>query len=218
MKTKANRTVGRPPDELLRARRRQDLVHAAIEIFAQQGYQRTEVQQIADAAGVAKGTVYRYFPSKQALFLAAADYSMQCLTDAVDQAVEGVDDPIARLRTAAHAVADYFQRYPERIELLAQERAEFRGEIPPTHLIYRERRRERFEATIRRAMDQGCLPRVQVRALANALYYLLFGAILCGSVERTPSQLRRLVCDAFDSVLDALCRSKRGEPSAEQGS
>ncbi len=212
MATRTKRPVGRPPDELLRARRRHELLHAAIEVFARQGYQRTEVQQIADAAGVAKGTVYRYFPSKEALFLAAADYAMQALTQCVDEAVQAVEDPIDRLRTAAHAVADYFQRYPERIELLAQERAEFRGEIPPTHLIYRERRRERFEATIRRAIQQGRLPQVRVRSLANALYYLLFGAILCGSVERTPRQLRKAVCEAFDAVLAAL---DRGQPNQQ---
>jgi len=216
--TRAKRSVGRPPDERLRQRRRRDLLLAAIEVFARRGYQRTEVQEIADAAGVAKGTVYRYFPSKRALFLAAADFSMLELTEAVDRAVSRVNDPVMRLQQAAEAVAAYFQAHPERVELLAQERAEFRGEIPPTHLIYRERRRERFEATIRQAIEGGMLPAVPVRPLANALYYLLFGAILCGSVERTPRQLRNLVREAFDAVLQALTAGGSAASVAKGGS
>ncbi len=198
------RALGRPPDPDLQDRRRRELLLAAIDLFARKGFSSTEVQEIADAAGVAKGTVYRYFESKEALFLAAADLSMRELTEWIDRAVERCVEPVERLRTAALTVAGYFERYPERIELLAQERAVFRGSIPPTHAVYREKRRPRFEATLREAIESGKLRSVDVRALANALSYLLFGAILCGSVEHSPRTLKRLVRESIDVVLGLL--------------
>jgi len=51
-----------PPDRLDR------LVDAATRIFVEQGYRRTQMADVADALGVAKGTLYLYVESKEALF------------------------------------------------------------------------------------------------------------------------------------------------------
>jgi AcrR family transcriptional regulator len=45
----------------------EDVTHAAVELFAAQGYAKTSVQQIVDAAGVTKGAMYHYFESKDDL-------------------------------------------------------------------------------------------------------------------------------------------------------
>lgn len=47
-----------------------ELVAAAHRVFARQGYHRTQMQAVADEAGVGKGTIYEYFRSKDQLFLA----------------------------------------------------------------------------------------------------------------------------------------------------
>ena len=49
--------------------RRQDILEAALELFVENGFEDTTVQQIADRAGVAAGTVYLYFGSKRDVLL-----------------------------------------------------------------------------------------------------------------------------------------------------
>ena len=63
------RKRGRPVDGATRAQRREDILAAAALVFAQRGYPGTDMQALADVAGVAKGTLYLYFPSKEDLFL-----------------------------------------------------------------------------------------------------------------------------------------------------
>ena len=58
----ARRRVVKPPDQ-----RRREILEAATELFAQRGYEMTTVQGIAGQAEVAAGTVYLYFPSKEAI-------------------------------------------------------------------------------------------------------------------------------------------------------
>ncbi len=53
-----------------RARTRQALIRAGLGLFAAQGFAATTVDQVAAAAGVAKGTLYNYFPSKEDVALA----------------------------------------------------------------------------------------------------------------------------------------------------
>jgi Bacterial regulatory proteins, tetR family len=53
----------------------QDLLDAATRVFIAQGYRRTQVADVAEAMRVAKGTVYLYVESKEALFDAALRYA-----------------------------------------------------------------------------------------------------------------------------------------------
>jgi AcrR family transcriptional regulator len=51
-------------------RRQEQILNAALEVFARKGYAAATVPEIAQAAGVAIGTIYIYYPSKRELFLA----------------------------------------------------------------------------------------------------------------------------------------------------
>ncbi|MEW6124231.1 MAG: TetR/AcrR family transcriptional regulator [Pseudomonadota bacterium] len=55
-------------DEAERAARRAQILAAALDAFSREGYGATRLEDVARAAGVAKGTLYLYFPHKQALF------------------------------------------------------------------------------------------------------------------------------------------------------
>src|ERR1700719_1904110 len=63
-------TTGRPfqpHDE--QAAKRQRTLESALKLFAHEPYQAVTMDRVAVAAGVAKGTLYLYFPSKDALYL-----------------------------------------------------------------------------------------------------------------------------------------------------
>src|ERR1700683_435940 len=94
---------GRPRDEALQCRRREEILQSAGKIFAEHGYPRTDVQWIADAVGVSKGAVYPYFPTKQALFLAAVDRGVARLHEHIGHAKQGIDDPFEIIRAAVVA-------------------------------------------------------------------------------------------------------------------
>lgn len=57
-----------------KGKKRRDIIEAAIAVFSRTGYRRAKMQDIADQAGIGKGTVYEYFRTKQDLFLQASEY------------------------------------------------------------------------------------------------------------------------------------------------
>lgn len=58
-----------------------ELLEAALKLFISKGYAATRVQEVAAAAGVSKGTLFRYYPSKQALFEAVVRQYMVSLIE-----------------------------------------------------------------------------------------------------------------------------------------
>ena len=72
----------RPDADSRQARTRERILRAATELFVAYGYRKTSVEDVAGAAGVAKGTVYLYYRNKAELLLhAIALQKQQYLTE-----------------------------------------------------------------------------------------------------------------------------------------
>ena len=66
---KRKRPAYKKPRYIPLEQRRRDIVNAASEVFGEKGFHKATIEDIAIRAGIAHGTVYRYFPNKQALAL-----------------------------------------------------------------------------------------------------------------------------------------------------
>lgn len=63
--------------------RREQILEAAVAVFAERGYQRATVKEIAARAGIAPGTIYLYFRNKRELLLALAETLIRRAADAL---------------------------------------------------------------------------------------------------------------------------------------
>jgi TetR/AcrR family fatty acid metabolism transcriptional regulator len=92
----ARRRVEPPPTA-----KRDAILRAAIDVFAERGYFNAQVADVARAAGVAAGTVYLYFRSKDDLLVSIFERTVRERLIEGRAAVEGITDPAERLRRFA---------------------------------------------------------------------------------------------------------------------
>jgi len=81
--------------------KRDAILRAAIDVFAERGYFNAQVADVARAAGVAAGTVYLYFKSKDDLLVSIFERTMREAFTEGRAAVAGIQDPSERLRQFA---------------------------------------------------------------------------------------------------------------------
>src|SRR5262252_3844484 len=81
--------------------KRDAILRAAIDVFAGRGFFNAQVADVARAAGVAAGTVYLYFRSKDDLLVSIFERTMRDGLDEGRSAVTAIADPIERLRRLA---------------------------------------------------------------------------------------------------------------------
>lgn len=89
-------------ERLPAAQRRDQLLDAANDLFGRLGYEATRMDDVAEAAGVAKGLLYKHFDSKDALFEALLEREGQEFADRLRQALLQSDvaaGPVAALQT-----------------------------------------------------------------------------------------------------------------------
>lgn len=192
---------GRPKDEELLVRRREEILDAAAPVFAKHGYPGTDLQFIADALGIAKGTIYRYFPSKEQLFLAAADRGMRRLQERVDAAMHAGDDPLEQLVHAIHAYLRFFKDHPEFVELLVQERAEFRDRKKPTYFEHRETNQERWRDVFRALIAAGRVRDIPIDRIFDVVGDLLYGTMFTNYFAGRHKPLEAQARDMTDIVF-----------------
>ena len=206
---------GRPKNETLVALRRQQILDAAAPVFAQHGYGNTDVQFVADALQVGKGTVYRYFPSKEALFLAAVDRGMQRLTERFAAEVYTIAEPLERMEHALRVYLDFFREHPEYVELLILERAEFRDRKKPTYFEHRDAHVHRWHELFRNLIAEGRMRDVSVERTAEVLNDLVYGTMFTNYFatrdEPIEAQAEQILDLVFHGILsDAERRRRRG--------
>lgn len=96
------------------------ILDAAERVFAARGYAATTVKDVAQEAGVATGTVYLYFPSKEELFLALIDRGTRTVLEGIVQARKDKPDVVAKLVASLEAAVRAFSAHRDlaRVALL----------------------------------------------------------------------------------------------------
>lgn len=171
------RPRGRPIDAGLQVRRREEILATATEVFARLGYPNTDVQFVADPLGISKGTVYRYFPTKECLFLAAVERGVARLNAEMNAILTTVPDPIDRLAAGVVAHLRFFEANPALVELFVQERAEFRDRGKPIYFAHGGEGECAWTDMLRDLIAAGRLRDVPVERISDVACDLLYGTM-----------------------------------------
>jgi AcrR family transcriptional regulator len=164
--------------ELLSEWRHQEILEAARRIFARLSYAATNVEEIAKEAGVAKGTVYLYFKSKEEILAAVLANDLEGL---VDKTIEGMSIPktfAERLTVFLNLRVDYLQHNQDFLRICYDE---FGSRCSRSKLIS-----DVIDKPFRRGFDfmcqcldqaiaQGELRAIQVEPAAFAIFDLARG-------------------------------------------
>lgn len=185
-------------------KKRLQILDTALKVFAREGFAETDVQVIADLAKVGKGTIYRHFGNKKELFLATARHCVEKLAEFITEQVKEDPSAVKVLREVALSYARYYELHPEAVEIMIQERASFRDQVFPTHLMHRAETRAEFETFLRGAMEQGELRQVDVVDVTNAFADLLYGSVVSGCLEGAKGSLLQRVSKAVEILLNGL--------------
>src|SRR5690606_31461194 len=151
--------------------------------------------------GVGKGTLYRYFPSKRELFLAAADRVMRRLREHLDKAVAGHSDPLEHIAVAIEAFLAFFDEHPGFVELLILERALFKDRKEPTYIEHRVKNAGRWQKLYQDLIEAGRVRPIPVERITSVTSDLVYGTMFSNYFAGRQRSLRQQADDIVDIVF-----------------
>lgn len=97
-----------PPKSVDKDQKRRGIAAAAMAVFAEGGFEASSVREIAEKAGVGKGTIYEYFNSKEELIAISVQIWMEDMIKEVESIVGKIQEPEQKLRTYVNTMVDSF--------------------------------------------------------------------------------------------------------------
>jgi AcrR family transcriptional regulator len=192
---------------------REEILDTATALFAEQGFSDAVTQALAAKLQVGKGTIYRHFPSKRELFLAAADRVMRKLQERVETNIAGITDGFERITKAVAAFLAFFAEHPQYVELLIQERAYFKDRQRPTYFEHREINIERWRQVYRELISAGRVREMPVERITDVVSNMLYGIMLTnffnGQAKSSEVQAKELLDVVFCGILTRTERCRR---------
>lgn len=178
-------------------RTRQEIYQAAISLFASRGFDAVSLEQVCQAADVAKATFFLHFPTKAALLFEFGRLL-------AEELAERLQEPRGDAITEFHRMLDLFsERWLEHGAVLAAMLREFLRTPDSVLALQAEGHalREQVEDIVRRGQQRGELRSTVDARLAAAIFFSTSFAILSGGVFReevtTPEGVRAQFLEAF---------------------
>lgn len=192
---------------------RQKLFEAAVTLIAEQGFSSTTVDEIAERAGVAKGTVYYNFASKTVLFEELLRHGVELLTaslqNAADENAERGGSHVDALDAMVRAGLHFISRYPALTQLYVAELWRTNRAWQSTLMMVRQQAIAVIEAELRAGVAARELSDdIDIPLTASAL----FGMVLVAALDWQSYQPER----SLEDVHAALSRLLQGRVGGAQ--
>ena len=186
-----------------KAPKRERILAAALKLFAHEPYQAVTMDRVAASAGVAKGTLYLYFPSKDALYLGV-------LSDGLDSAYlaqQTTADPqlpvVERVRRSIAVMVEFYDQRRDFLRFFATEEprlAEARNRIIEAA---RERNFNFFASLIEEGIRSGVFAAIDPRMATFAILGSIRSLLLYYGTGRPVSELSRELGNLMLKALGA---------------
>jgi len=182
---------------------RQRLMEAALRFFREQGYGDTTIEQITEAADVAKSTFFNYFETKDAILPALTEWRLKELEEALLPERGAPASPVARIKQALCLVAEDPLSDPVLARrLFAAKRCH--PDLRPVHALARL-----LSEQVRQAQAAG-----EIRADLDPVYLggviraLFFQQLMMWHLDYRPVPLPELLRAMVDLLLDGIAGSE----------
>ena len=192
---------------------RQKLYEAAVTLIAEQGFSATTVDEIAERAGVAKGTVYYNFASKSVLFEELLRHGVGLLTASLSEAAEKTGQAdgtkVDALDAMIRAGLGFIARYPAFTQLYVAELWRTNRAWQSTLMVVRQEVVAVIEGVLHEGVANGEFSEeIDVPLTASALV----GMVLVAALDWQSFQPQR----SLDEVHAALSRLLQGRVSGSR--
>jgi AcrR family transcriptional regulator len=151
---------------------RVDILKSAAAAFRKLGYHGATVEQIASALRMKKGNLYYYFRNKEEILFACHEYSLDRLTERLDEITASAAPPDAKLRRMidafVHMILDELHGTAMFMDLEA---------LSPSHLKAVVVRRDRFDRAVRAVLEEGMANRTFRDADPKLVSFAILGAV-----------------------------------------
>lgn len=199
------------PKVIDKQRKKNEILQAAMQVFAEKGVKNARMADIAQRAGVGKGTIYEYFRSRDEIFVEGFNLLIEELENRLHSELETPTDPESKLRSimrvffsslgqlSAEMTAIFIDFWSEGIRTEATKG----GELIDLKQVYADVRKE-LQQVVSDGIMAGQFREVNTEVVASTMMAIVDGLLLQWILVKGAFALESAMEGSIDMVLNGI--------------
>lgn len=200
-----------------KAESRRRILDSARDVFFRDGFMRANLDEVAEKAGVAKGTLYRYFESKADLYVAVLTHNHEIFLDLMQSAGTQGDTALDRVRSIARFYFAHWLNHPDYFQIFwAVDNESVIGELPRAVIdkiaSFWERNLNVTHEVLRQGVESGELVPCDTWEVANVLWSIADSLIESDNTKARRQIRRRPLEPLYTHAIETVMRGILVDP------
>lgn len=185
--------------------RREQILQAALEVFSERGYHKAKIEEIAQRAGIGKGTVYEYFSSKEQLFQAILQEGVSYFTEMLALNLKNEQTIRGKLTIFVQKNIEMFVHHRPLAKIAIMETAISGDEFRQWLIEMHNQRIKLIEEIISEGVKLGKVKNINT-TMAARLFYGGLGVLMSPYIEKdiTLEDIKVLADEAVGYFLEGI--------------
>jgi AcrR family transcriptional regulator len=183
---------------------RERILQAATRVFGKFGYTKTNIEDIAREAGIAKATIYHYFTSKEDVFLTIVRNEARSLENRIDEALKKVPGPREKLKTFFLTQYKHLFEHVNFYNLTQEQLLGFHPIIFKGLNEFDAYRQRRVREIVQQGIQQGVFKPFDVNLLTEMIIDLNKGAFFPLKIQRPDFDVEKHIDFLFEIIFSGI--------------
>ena len=191
------------------------IFETSMKLFAEKGYDATSIEDITASVGVAKGTLYYHFTSKEEIFNFLVEEGIKLMQNSIDIKTSKLTNYIDKIKAIVLIEIKVVVKYENLISILL---SQFWGKEPIHQMCKQQVYKyiSKIEEIVKEGIEKGEIKKGNPEAIASEIYGLICSTLVYKIRKQEPIDIMKLYYEFERTVINGLKIEKKEDKICQE--
>lgn len=197
-----------------RKSRKEEIIKAASNLFSQKSYHDVTMDQIAGEVGVAKGTIYLYFKSKENLYLGILEHTFEAIESILEKEIAKEDPAPLKLKKILRLIFQFYFQNMDVLRILTRDETRLIREHFEFTEHWRHRRIKLYRKVLEKGIKEGSFRSANTELMALIIFGLVGSVMFFYPTDKTAGEIAE---EVFSMISEGIMTTQDESTLAVRG-
>ena len=197
-----------------RKSRKEEIIKAASNLFSQKSYHDVTMDQIAEKVGVAKGTIYLYFESKENLYLGILEHTFETIESILEKEIAKEDPAPLKLKKILRLIFQFYFQNMDVLRILTRDETRLIREHFEFTEHWRHRRIKLYRKVLEKGIKEGSFRSANTELMALIIFGLVGSVMFFYPTDKNAGEIAE---EVFSMISEGIMTTQNESTLAVRG-
>ena len=197
-----------------RKSRKEEIIKAASNLFSQKSYHDVTMDQIAEKVGVAKGTIYLYFESKENLYLGILEHTFETIESILEKEIAKEDPAPQKLKKILRLIFQFYFQNMDVLRILTRDETRLIREHFEFTEHWRHRRIKLYRKVLEKGIKEGSFRSANTELMALIIFGLVGSVMFFYPTDKNAGEIAE---EVFSMISEGIMTTQNESTLAVRG-